>query len=82
MGNAVKERVKAGRVSLGVWLDVMDADLVEICGYLGYDFAVFDAEHHALDAMAGVALVRACELSGMVPMARVPSDRPEVIGVS
>jgi len=79
MPNVVKEKLQSGRVSVGVWIEVMNAELVELCGYLGYDFAVLDAEHHALDAMACVELVRACELSGLVPLVRVPYDHPGVI---
>lgn len=77
--NQVREKLKAGRVSYGVWIEVMSVELVEVCGDLGYDFAVLDAEHQTLNAMACFELVRACQLSGIAPMVRVPSDDPSVI---
>lgn len=77
--NKVKRNLADGRRSVGVWIEVMSADIVEICGYLGFDYAIFDAEHFALDPVASVALIRACELTDMVPMVRVPSNQPSVI---
>jgi 4-hydroxy-2-oxoheptanedioate aldolase len=79
MENHVLKRHKVGRVSVGVWLEMMNPELVELCGWLGFQYAVIDAEHFAVDLQTCVGLVRACEVSGMVPIVRVPYNHPGIV---
>jgi 4-hydroxy-2-oxoheptanedioate aldolase len=79
MSNPVKEKFKAGKPAIGVWIEFMNPELVEFCGYLGFDYAVIDGEHFALDPVSCLGLIRACEVSGMVPVVRVPYNHPGVI---
>jgi 4-hydroxy-2-oxoheptanedioate aldolase len=79
VANKVKEKIAAGQVAYGVWADVFDADLIELCGYLGYDYAVLDAEHTDLDPGQAKLLIRACEVAGMVPIVRVPEINEHAI---
>jgi 4-hydroxy-2-oxoheptanedioate aldolase len=79
LSNPVKEKLKAGQSVLGVWIEMMNAELIEFCGYLGFEYAMIDGEHFALDPRHCLTLVRACEVSEMVPIVRVPTNDPSVI---
>lgn len=47
-------------------------DLVEIAGHAGFDFAILDAEHGAIDVSDLVGLVRAADAVGLPTIVRVP----------
>lgn len=79
MSNPVKQKMAAGEVAFGVWIEMMSPELVEFCGYLGFDYAMIDGEHFALDPRTCLGLVRACEVSGMVPIVRVPENDKSII---
>jgi 2-keto-3-deoxy-L-rhamnonate aldolase RhmA len=70
--NKVKQKLGEGAVVHGVWLDLLDADIVELYGLLGFDYIVIDAEHAAVDRRACTELVRACDVTGMVAFVRIP----------
>jgi 4-hydroxy-2-oxoheptanedioate aldolase len=79
MTNPLKEKFQAGKPAFGVWIEFLNAELIEFCGYLGFEYAVIDGEHFALDPVSCIGLIRACEVSGMVPIVRVPYNHPGVI---
>jgi 4-hydroxy-2-oxoheptanedioate aldolase len=79
MANRLKDKFKAGKPAFGVWIEFMSPELAEFCGYLGYEYAVIDGEHFALDPAICLSVIRACEVSGMVPIVRVPYNHPGVI---
>jgi len=79
MANPLKEKFAAGKPAFGVWIEFMNAELIEFCGYMGFEYAVIDGEHFALDPAICIGLIRACEVSGMVPIVRVPYNHPGVI---
>lgn len=51
--------------------------VVEVAGWLGYDFAWIDAEHDHLPRFP--ELIRAAEAAGVEPWFRVPSGRPDCV---
>jgi 4-hydroxy-2-oxoheptanedioate aldolase len=77
--NPLKEKFAAGTPAIGVWVEMMNPELVEYCGFMGFDYAMIDGEHFPLDPRLCLELVRACEVSGMVPIVRVPSHDPSII---
>jgi 4-hydroxy-2-oxoheptanedioate aldolase len=79
MANKVKELLRQGDVSYGIWLEWKDPDVLETCGYLGFDYVMIEAEHAPLDRSTATELMRAADLVGMVPIVRVPSKDPAVI---
>ena len=44
---AMKERLKAGDLTVGAQLSLEDSAVVEIFGRAGYDYVLVDAEHGA-----------------------------------
>lgn len=57
-----------------------DPGLAEVVGYMGWDYLIFDGEHSPLSGRECESLVRVCELTGVTPIARVPSNMPWLIG--
>lgn len=77
--NALKAKLRAGQRVIGVLITIQSADLVELFGHLGYDFAFLDAQHGGITVETGRELIRAAELTGMTPLVRVPRNDPSVI---
>jgi 4-hydroxy-2-oxoheptanedioate aldolase len=80
MKNAVKQKLARGESVLGIYVPFPSPDVVEMCGYLGFDFVVLDAEHGPMNVESAAHLLRAAQCAGIVPIVNVPSNNPETIG--
>lgn len=75
MRNKLREKIKDDRVAVGTFLFTPSPTVMEILGYAGFDFAIIDTEHAPtgpLDTVTLENLVRAAEVSGIVPLVRLP----------
>lgn len=79
MANRVKAKLERREISWGVWLDWLYPNLIELYGYLGFDYVVIDAEHLAVNPVSCQELVRACDVVGLVPIVRVPENNHALI---
>jgi 4-hydroxy-2-oxoheptanedioate aldolase len=77
--NLTKAKLKAGETVFGCFVRYPDASLVEVLGYQGWDFLVFDGEHGTLEPQDCENMVRAAELRGVTPIVRVPTNQAPVI---
>jgi 4-hydroxy-2-oxoheptanedioate aldolase len=77
--NATKAKLKAGATVFGCFVRYPDATLVDVLGYQGWDFLVFDAEHGTIEPRDCEQMVRAAELHAVTPMVRVTTNAPPVI---
>jgi 4-hydroxy-2-oxoheptanedioate aldolase len=77
--NPVKTRLLNKQPVLGVLANSPDPTIAEVCGRAGLDFYMIDTEHGAITAAHLADIVRACEGTGMVPLARVSLDEPGLI---
>ncbi|GAB3893375.1 HpcH/HpaI aldolase family protein [Spirosoma agri] len=77
--NIVKTRLKNGQPVLGVLSNSPDPTVAELCGFSGLDFYMIDGEHSPVTTAQVLDIVRACELSGITPLARVRSNDPKLI---
>jgi 4-hydroxy-2-oxoheptanedioate aldolase len=77
--NKFKAELRAGRPVFGFYLHFPSPELVEFMGHAGFDYVFIDAEHFAFGLETTQALVRAAQLMGMTPIARVPKNDPELI---
>jgi 4-hydroxy-2-oxoheptanedioate aldolase len=77
--NRVKELLKKGKVAVGLESFSTHASLVEIMGWVGFDFCFIDTEHCPADVGATLNPVRACEITGMTPIVRVYENSPALI---
>ena len=77
--NKTKAKLQAGETVLGCFLRFADAGLVELLGYQGWDFLVFDGEHGPLEPRDCEHMVRAAELRDVTPIVRVTTNQAPVI---
>jgi 4-hydroxy-2-oxoheptanedioate aldolase len=77
--NAVRSKLKSGEVVIGCFVGFPSAEVVEICGYSGYDFVMIDAEHGPISPHDAYHMVLAAEVSGTTPLIRVPRNDPSVV---
>jgi 4-hydroxy-2-oxoheptanedioate aldolase len=77
--NQTKAKLKAGETVYGCFTRYPDASLVEVLGYQGFDFLLFDAEHGTIEPKDCEHMVRAAELRCVTPMVRVTTNFPPII---
>jgi 4-hydroxy-2-oxoheptanedioate aldolase len=70
--NPVTDKLRSGQPSVGSWLTLCSPVAAESMGHVGWDWLVVDAEHSPVGFETMVHCFRAIQLSGAVPMARVP----------
>ena len=69
--NPLKSGLKAGKQYVGTFAKMTDASVVELFALSGFDFFIIDNEHSQMGKQSMVDLVRAAELSNIVPIVRV-----------
>ena len=77
--NTTKAKLKAGQTVFGCFVRYPDATLIEVMGYHGWDFIVFDGEHGTVESRDAEHMTRAAELRGVTPIVRVPTNTPPTI---
>ena len=63
----------------GAFFRTPDTSLIELQGYLGWDFLVLDGEHGTLQPRDIEDQCRACELRGITPIARATTNEQSII---
>jgi 4-hydroxy-2-oxoheptanedioate aldolase len=74
----LRERLQSG-VAAGVGLTFATPQLVELCGRVGFHWALLDCEHGVFSAEGIEHAIVAADAVGLSIMVRPPSDRPEAI---
>lgn len=74
MSQAIQKRLKAGKATIGSWMQLPNASVAEIMGKAGFDWVALDLEHGAFSVESLPDLCRALELGGTVPFARVAQN--------
>ena len=69
--NKVKQKLKNGEAVIGTFVKTIDPSVVEILGCTGMEFFVIDSEHVSYNPETITDLVRASDLTGIVPIVRV-----------
>jgi len=67
----LRARLRAGRASIGSWMQIPHGSVAEIMGQAGYDWVALDLEHGAIGVQQLPDLCRALELGGTLPLARL-----------
>ena len=57
-----------------------DPGIIEAMGHGGFDYVIIDMEHGPNTIETTQNLIRAAEISGVLPLVRVPEDSDEIIG--
>lgn len=72
VNNRLLEKLTSGRAALGLY--ILSADMVELCGHLGFDWFFIDQMFTSADWTKTEELIRAGEASGITPVVRVQSN--------
>lgn len=73
--NIIKSRLLNAQPVLGIISNSTDPTVAELCGFSGLDFYMIDGEHSSVTTAQVQDIVRACEVSGITPLARVPDPK-------
>jgi 2-keto-3-deoxy-L-rhamnonate aldolase RhmA len=77
--NPLKEKLRKGKSTFGIWVTMHDASISEIASAMGLDWVVLDLEHSSLSLKDVVAHIRAAKGSQTSVLVRVPTDGLETI---
>ena len=66
----LKQRLYAGKAAFGVMCTFPSPPVVEMLGYLGFDWILPDNEHGSITVDTAESYIAAAELSGMAPIVR------------
>ena len=77
--NTTKTKLEEGKVVYGAIISRFAPDIVEIFGAIGYDFVMIDCEHGPMDLDQVEHMVRAAEVFGITPIARIPDHADSTI---
>jgi 4-hydroxy-2-oxoheptanedioate aldolase len=69
--NSTKQKVLVGKTAYGVFLPLNSPTIVEMLGYLGFDFVILDAEHSPIDLESCDHMVRAAECANITSIVRI-----------
>ena len=75
----LKDKIKAGNLSIGSWITLANTAIVEIMSKAGFDWLAIDMEHSAITLNKTQELVRVVELSGITPLVRIGSNDANLI---
>jgi len=70
--NPLLENLRGGKTSLGLYIN--SADMVELCGFLGFDWFMIDQMWTSNDWQKTEELLRAGEAAGITPVVRIQSN--------
>lgn len=68
----LRQKLAAGKPSIGSWQQLPSPDVAEIMGRCGYDWVALDMEHGSIGIGILPDLCRALECGGALPFARLP----------
>jgi 4-hydroxy-2-oxoheptanedioate aldolase len=77
--NKTKAKIRSGGVALGCFVNIPAPEVVELCGLVGFDFVIIDAEHGAASYDAVRHMIRAAETVDITPIVRTPMNVAQVI---
>lgn len=74
--SSLAERLRTGEHLSGAILKMSSPGFVELCGHLGFDLVVIDAEHGAGDTLVLEHHLRAAASAGVPVLVRIPANDP------
>ena len=77
--NTMKQKLQAGQPVFGSMITFPSAPVVEMLGFLGYDWVLIDNEHGSITVDQAEDMIRAAEFAGTAPIVRPVGNRPEII---
>lgn len=75
-----KDKLRRGETVLGTFSKTSDPAFIEASGYAGFDYVILDMEHGPSNVAMLQNLIRAAEITGMIPIVRVPFETASDMG--
>lgn len=76
MRDTLRNALRAGRPSLGSWIQFGDRGVAEVMAKAGFDWLAIDLEHSAIDLAAAFGLIQVIDLAGCAPLVRLSANDP------
>lgn len=77
--NQVREKLRAGKTSLGCFVGLGSPNAAELLAHAGFEWLIIETEHSALDSAEIEHMLMAINGAETVPIVRVPSADPVYI---
>jgi 4-hydroxy-2-oxoheptanedioate aldolase len=77
--NGFRRLFQSGEFAAGTMCFLPGEAIVDLVGYAGFDYVMFDQEHASYDVAGIERMVRAAEARGMSSLARLPNPDPYLI---
>ncbi|MBM3946960.1 MAG: hypothetical protein FJ315_06130, partial [SAR202 cluster bacterium] len=77
--NPLKDKLRKGEPIVGLFVGLPSPALVEMIGFIGYDYVIIDAEHGVPDLETCEHMIRAAEASGTTPVVRIAENQQQNI---
>jgi 4-hydroxy-2-oxoheptanedioate aldolase len=77
--NTTKAKLRAGETVFGCFVRYPEPALIEMLGYFGWDFIMFDGEHSTISPRDCENLVRAAELRNVTSLVRATTNQQPVL---
>ena len=75
--NETKAKLNRGETVFGSFANVPAPSTVETLGHLGFDFVILDGEHSPVGQETIENMVRAADVTGITPIARIALNAPQ-----
>ena len=76
---SLAEKIKNNEPTIGAWITINHPTIAEIYANAGFDWVVVDLEHSVITIGEAENLIRVIELSGSIPLVRLPSNDSDQI---
>jgi 2-keto-3-deoxy-L-rhamnonate aldolase RhmA len=77
--NTLKQKLLDHKAVFGAMITFPSPPIVEMLGYMGFDWVLIDNEHGSITVDTAEDMIRAAELTGVAPIVRPVANKPEVI---
>jgi 2-keto-3-deoxy-L-rhamnonate aldolase RhmA len=77
--NILKEKLRAGKSTVGTFIEIGHPDVTELLSRLGFDWLLLDAEHGPLDYQTMQVMMQSMKGTDCVPIVRTQWNDPVVI---
>lgn len=79
LNNTLRNRIKAGELTLGSWITIGHPNVAEILSNAGFDWLVIDIEHNPIDISMVQTLITTIQSKGVAALVRVSKNEEVVI---
>jgi len=77
--NTLKQKLRDGKAVFGSMITFPSPPIVEMMGYMGFDWVLIDNEHGSITVDAAEPMIAAAELTGLAPIVRPIANRMDAI---